>query len=251
VYREVGPLYVATPEALGHAGVDPASVDPGTEVLTAQPGSVYFVGGSVPGVRVQDVEAIDVPPYSSPPRAFITAAALDRHGWESVPAAWLVEAREPLTGDQLAEAREQAAEAGLTVEARRGQEGLSQLRSAATAVGHVLALGIVSMTVGLVRSDAAADMRTLTAVGASRRMRRAVTGATAGALALLGAVLGTAGAYAGLSAGYADDLGALLPVPVLNLVAVTVGLPVVAAAAAWLLGGGSNQPSALARNPLE
>jgi putative ABC transport system permease protein len=249
VYREVGPLYVATSEALGHAGVDPASVDPGTEVLTAQPGPVYFVGGSVPGVRVRDVEAIDVPPYSSPPRAFITTAAIDRQGWESVPAAWLVEAREPLTGDQLAAAREQAAEAGLTVEARRGQEGLSQLRSAATAVGLVLALGIVSMTVGLVRSDAAGDMRTLTAVGASRRMRRAVTGATAGALALLGAVLGTAGAYAGLSAGYADDLGALLPVPVLNLVTVTVGLPVVAAAAAWLLAG--NQPPALARNPLE
>jgi putative ABC transport system permease protein len=185
------------------------------------------------------------------PRAFITPAAIKRHGWEAVPAAWLVEARRPLTSDQRAEARELAADAGLTVEARRGQEGLSRLRSAATAAGALLALGILAMTVGLVRGEPARELRTHTAVGASRRMRRAVTGVTAGALTLLGAVLGTAGAYAGLSAGYADDLGALLPVPVLNLVAVTVGLPVVAAAAAWLLGGGSNQPSALARNPLE
>lgn len=137
------------------------------------------------------------------------------------------------------------------MEVRRGQEGLSQLRSGATAAGLLLALGILAMTVGLVRSEAAGDVRTLTAVGASRRMRRAVTGATAGALALLGAVLGTAGAYAGLSAGYADDLEALRPVPIVNLLTIAVGLPLIAATAAWLLGGGSNQPSALPRNPIE
>jgi putative ABC transport system permease protein len=236
---------------LGHLGIYTASVHPGIDVLTPQRGPLVFVGGSNPNVPVRDVDRLDVAAYSSAPRSLISPSAIDRHGWESVPAAWLVEAREPLTGDQLAEARDQAWEAGVTVEARRGQEGLSQLRSAATAVGFVLALGIVSMTVALVHSEAAADLRTLAAVGASRWMRRAVTALTAGALALLGSVLGTAGAYAGLSAGYADDLGALLPVPVLNLVTVTVGLPVVAAAAARLLGGGSNQPSALARNPLE
>ena len=249
VYREVAPLYVATPEALGHIGVNAASVDLDAEVLTPRPGPLYFVGGSVPGIAVRDIEAIDVPAYTGAPRAFITPAAIERHGWESVPAAWLVETRQPLTNDQLAEARDRAAAAGLTVEARRGQEGLSQLRSAATGAGLLLALGILAMTVGLVRSEAAGDLRTLTAVGASRRMRRALTGATAGALALLGALLGTAGAYAGLSAGYADDLGALRPVPVVNLLAVAVGLPVVAATAAWLLAG--REPPSLARNPIE
>jgi putative ABC transport system permease protein len=249
VYREVGPLYVATPEALRHAGVDPASIEPGTEVLTAQPGPLYFVGGSVPGVEVQGVEAIDVPAYSSAPRAFITPEAIARHGWVSAPAAWLVEAPEPLTGDQLAEAREQAADAGLTVEVRRGQEGLSQLRSGATAAGVLLALGIVAMTVGLVRTETAGDLRTLTAVGAPGRARRALAGVTGGALALLGAILGTAGAYAGLSAGYADDLGALRPVPVVNLLIIAVGVPIAATVTAWLLAG--REPSTLTRNPIE
>jgi putative ABC transport system permease protein len=192
---------------------------------------------------------IDVPAYTYSPRSFVTPEAIERHGWESVPEAWLVEAREPVTGEQLAAAREQAAEAGLTVEARRGQEGLSQLRSAATATGVLLALGILAMTVGLVRSEAAADLRTLTAVGAPRRMRRAVTGVTAGALALLGAVLGTAGAYAGMSAGYADDLAALRPVPVVNLLVIAVGLPLAAAVAAWLVSG--REPPSLARSPIQ
>ena len=105
------------------------------------------------------------------------------------------------------------------------------------------------MTVGLVRTETAGDLRTLTAVGAPRRVRRAVTGVTAGALALLGAVLGTAGAYAGLAAGHADDLAALRPVPVANLLTIAIGLPIVAAAAAWLLSG--REPAFVARSPMD
>jgi putative ABC transport system permease protein len=80
-------------------------------------------------------------------------------------------------------------------------------------------------------------------------VRRAVTGVTAGALALLGALLGTAVAYAGLSAGYADDLAALRPVPVANLLTIVIGLPIVAAAAAWLLAG--REPPSVARSPID
>jgi putative ABC transport system permease protein len=249
VYRKVGSLYVATPEALRHIGVDPASVGADVEVLTRQAGPLYFVGATARAVRVRDPEPIEVPAYTSLPSSFITPEALERNGWESVPAAWLIETREPVTADQLAEVREQAAEAGLRVEARDEQEGLSQLRSGATAAGVVLALGILAMTVGLVRTETAGDLRTLTAVGAPRRVRRAVTGVTAGALALLGAVLGTAGAYAGLGAGYADDLAALRPVPVANLLTIAIGLPIVAAAAAWLLAG--REPPSVARSPMD
>ena len=249
VYRAVAPLYVATSEALRYAGVDPATVDPAAEVLSPQPGPLYFVRASDPAIAVTGVETIDAPAYTAAPRAFITPSAIDRHGWESVPAAWLVESRHPLTGDQIAQARERAADAGLNIEVRQGQEALSQLRSGATAAGLLLALGIVAMTVGLVRSEAAGDVRTLTAVGATGGTRRTVSGVTAGALALLGALLGTAGAYAGLTAGFADDLQALRPVPVLNLLAIVGGLPVIAAATAWLLA--SREPSALARTPIE
>jgi putative ABC transport system permease protein len=249
VYREVGPLYVATPEALRQVGVDPASIGPDVDVLTSQGGQLYIVGSAGRPVAVRDLERIEVPAYTSSPRSFITPEALTRHGWESVPAAWLLETREPLTADQLAEAQERAADAGLRVEARSQQEGLSQLRSGATAAGVLLALGILAMTVGLVRTETAGDLRTLTAVGAPQRVRRAVTGTTAGALALLGAVLGTAGAYAGLAAGYADDLAALRPVPVANLLTIAVGLPILAATAAWLLAG--REPPSVARSPMD
>jgi putative ABC transport system permease protein len=249
VYREVGPLFVATPDALRHVGIDPASVGSDVEVLTQEAGSLYFVGAAARPIQVQDPEPIEVPAYTSSPRSFVTPEALERHGWEAVPAAWLIETRETLTADQLAEVRERAADAGLRVEARSQREGLSQLRSGATAAGVLLALGILAMTVGLVRTETAGDLRTLTAVGAPRRVRRAVTGVTAGALALLGAVLGTAGAYAGLSAGYADDLAALRPVPVANLLTIVIGLPIVAAAAAWLLAG--REPPSVARSPMD
>ena len=70
------------------------------------------------------------------------------------------------------------------------------------------------MTVGLIRSESAGDLRTLTATGATRGIRRTLTATTAGALALLGALLGVAGAYVVLAATYHDDLGYLSECPV-------------------------------------
>jgi putative ABC transport system permease protein len=55
----------------------------------------------------------------------------------------------------------------------------------------------------------------LTATGATSGIRRTLTAATAGALALLGALLGVAGAYVLLVATYYDDLGYLSHVPFL------------------------------------
>ncbi|HET7719933.1 MAG TPA: hypothetical protein VFK43_08205, partial [Acidimicrobiales bacterium] len=88
-----------------------------------------------------------------------------------------------------------------------------------------------------------------TATGASSTARRAVTGATAGALALLGAVLGTAGAYLALGAWHRSNLDTLAQPPLANLAAIVIGLPVVAGLAGWLLAG--REPSAIARRPLD
>ena len=71
----------------------------------------------------------------------------------------------------------------------------TQITDAATIFGMVLALGILAMSNGLVRSETASDQRTLTATRASGAARRTLTAATAGALALTGAVVGTAGGY--------------------------------------------------------
>jgi putative ABC transport system permease protein len=105
------------------------------------------------------------------------------------------------------------------------------------------------MTVGLIRSESAGDLRTLTATGATSQIRRTLTAITAGALALLGALLGVAGSYVVLSAIYYDDLGYLSHVPFMYLALAVLGVPLAAAAASWLLAG--REPPAIARTVIE
>ena len=63
-----------------------------------------------------------------------------------------------------------------------------------------IAFGVLAASVGLIRSETARDLRTLTAAGASAATRRMITAATAAALGLLGAILGVAAAViAGLA----------------------------------------------------
>ena len=183
-------------------------------------------------------------------RSFITLDGLRRHGWKQIPAGWLVESSRPLTSDQIADARDVAADAGLTIEVRaREQPSHATVMAIATAAGALLALAILAMTVGLIRSESAGDLRTLTATGATSRIRRTLTATTAGALALLGALLGVAGAYVVLAATYHDDLGYLSDVPVLYLALAVVGVPLAATAAGWLLAG--REPPAIARPAIE
>jgi putative ABC transport system permease protein len=181
--------------------------------------------------------------------AFITLDGLRRHGFKQVPAGWLVVSNKPLTSDRIADARALAADAGLTLEVRREATSLATVRAIATAAGALLALGILAMTVGLIRSQSAGELRTLTATGATSRIRRTLTATTAGALALLGALLGVAGAYVVLTATYHDDLGYLSDVPVLYLALAVVGVPLAATAARWLLA--AREPSAIARTVIE
>jgi putative ABC transport system permease protein len=105
------------------------------------------------------------------------------------------------------------------------------------------------MTVGLIRSESAGDLRTLTAAGATSRVRRTLTAATSGGLAFLGALLGVAGAYVVVVATYLDDLGHLSRIPVLYLVLMVVGVPWAAIAAGWLLAG--REPPAISRPAIE
>jgi putative ABC transport system permease protein len=170
-------------------------------------------------------------------------------GLQPTPAAWLIQTRHPLTAAQIQTAQKAAASAGLYVETRNQQTSLAPLRDWSTAAGILLALGVLAMTVGLIRSETANDLRTLAATGASSTTRRILTGATAGALALLGAILGTAGAYGALLAWHHSDLSPLGRVPVIHLVVILAGLPVIATVAGWLLAGG--EPLVIARRPLE
>ena len=183
------------------------------------------------------------------PASFITLDGLRRHGLTQIPSGWLVESSRPLTGEQVSDARAFAAAGGLTIEAQRETTSFTTLIAIATAAGAFLALAILAMTVGLIRSESAGDLRTLTATGATSGIRRMLTAATAGALAFLGALLGVAGAYLMLAAAYFDKLDHLGRIPVLYLALMVIGIPLAATAAGWLLAG--REPPAIARAAIE
>jgi hypothetical protein len=105
-------------------------------------------------------------------------------------------------------------------------------------------------TFGLIRSEAAPDLRTLTATGASATTRRTITAATAAALGLLGAILGMAGAViAGLAWGHSSLSIMFSGVLLTDVLILLVGLPLAAAAGGWLLAG--REPEVIAGQPLD
>jgi len=272
-----GQVYVATPQLLAAFGISASQVDPAADILTMRPGlsglSVmqlvygnYF--GEGPGGRgqnafpcpaneclarpvIQEVGAL--PSGTSAPNTVITEHAVRKLGLQVSTSGWLILAPHDPTAAQITNARLTAAGAGLTIETRNSAPSSAEITNWATVFGIVLALGILAMSVGLIRSETAGDLRTLAATGASGSTRRALTAATAGALALFGAVLGTVVAYVGVLA-YASDnqldgLSELSSVPIANLAIIIVGMPLLAALVGWLLAG--REPPAIARQPIE
>ncbi len=250
------PLFVATPAVLQRYGIQPGDINPTTDLLTSRSSLAgYQLIGTSRGTQRRlpnwqpKAQTVPLPAYTSDPTTLITTHAVHSLGLTSVPVGWLVQTPRPLTAAQIDNAQQVAIAAGLSIETRPTQASLSQLRTDATAAGIAVALGVLAMTVGLIRSETARDLRTLTATGASGGTRRALTGATAGALALLGALIGTAGAYLALIAWYHRNLHWLGFPPITNLTGILVGLPAAAAIAGWLLAG--RQPPAITRQPLD
>jgi putative ABC transport system permease protein len=280
-----GQVYVATPQLLRAFGISAAQVSPGADILSMRPGlstlskmqlvyGGYFNSSSPPpgvgpgGGRqsfpcpknsclanpvIQEVSAL--PSGTSAPNTVITQHAISTlHLGGSVTAdGWLIQTPSPPTATQITSARHTAAAAGLTIETKNSIPSVAVIIGWATVFGIVLALGILAMTLGLIRSETAGDLRTLTATGASGWTRRTLTGATAGALALAGAVLGTVAAYVA-AIGYSwdnqlDGLSELKSVPTTSLLLILVGMPLAAAVAGWLLAG--REPAAIAHQPME
>jgi putative ABC transport system permease protein len=261
-------LYIATPALLRYLGIDQAEVDPNTDFLidnsvrtdelvtvrfeTATRGEPRLIRRAVTNIQKIDSRKLFGSPKGETgmaPTSFITLDGLRRRGWKQLPSGWLVEPSRPLTSEQVSDARDLAAAGGLAIETRRESTSFTTLIAIATAAGALLALAILAMTVGLIRSESAGDLRTLTATGATSRIRRTLTAATAGGLAFLGALLGVAGAYVMLTATYHDKLDYLGRIPALYLVLMVVGIPVAAAAAGWLLAG--REPPTIARAVIE
>jgi len=260
-------MYVATPALLKTFGISASDVNPAADVLTARPGlpstgGLALVSGSYtiqgpPGCPagmcilnpvIQEVSKL--PAGQAVPNIVITEQAVRALHETIVPVGWLVQAPAALTPVQINAARQAAVTLGTTIETKSGQLGLGQISEGATIGGILIALGVLAMTVGLIRSETASDLRTLTATGAGARTRRALTGVTAGAIALLGAALGTVAALlASLAWAHSSLTGTFGNVPWSDIGLLVIGMPLIAAAAGWLLGG--RAPSAVSRQPLE
>jgi putative ABC transport system permease protein len=247
-------VYVATPALLAEFGITPGQIGTATEFITSRTDlnamtvfdpSTRANPTTTPSIRVVN----QLPAYRSDPNVLVTTYGMHAFGLAAMPDSWLFHAPSALTSAQITAARRAAASAGLLIETRSAPKSFAPLRNWSTAAGILVALGVLAMTVGLIRSEAGRDLRTLTATGASSRTRRTITGATTGTLALLGAALGTAGAYATLLAWHHSDLHSMTNVPWINLVLIVIALPALATAAGWLLAG--REPPAISRQPLE
>jgi putative ABC transport system permease protein len=167
---------------------------------------------------------------------------------------WLIQGSQPFTAAQISNAELAASTTQLAVESKNDQPSSSAVINWATIFGIVIALGVLGMSVGLVRSETAGDLRTLAATGASSYTRRTLTAVTAGALGFLGALLGTAGGYIGLIGWLRGNslnggIGSLGNVPVADLLLILFGMPAFAAIVGWLFAG--REQSAMAHQAIE
>jgi putative ABC transport system permease protein len=284
-----GPLYVATPQLLHAFGITSSQYSPTADILTARPGlsglsKMQLLYGNGPGPSkgggapqfggqnanswpcpkgsclanppIDEVSAL--PSGTSAPNTVITEHAIRTLHLQTGPsgvAGWLIQTADPLSSAQIHNARLAAAAVNMTVETRSSIPTSATIVDWATVFGIVLALAILAMSVGLIRSETASDLRTLAATGASGRTRRNLTAATAGALGFTGAVLGIVGGYVGTAGWFRTNslnggLGAIFTtVPVTNLLIILIGMPLVAAIGGWVFAG--RQPRDLGRQPLE
>jgi putative ABC transport system permease protein len=252
-------VYVATPQLLATYGITAGQIAPGTDILTIRPGMAnlpdmeltwgdYGVQQGPGGFTHKD----SVLPSCTlsddcltSPRMQTLSVLLQTHL-----AGWLVQAPAPLTAAQVNVARQFALTYGATAETESASLGPGEFADGATALGIVIALGVLATTVGLIRAESAPDLCTLTATGASTTTRRMITPATAAALGLFGAILGMAGAVIAGLAWARSNLSVMFgDVPLTDVLILVPGLPLIAAAAGWLLA--DREPKVIARQPLD
>ena len=201
---------------------------------------------------IQEIGAL--PTGTSAPNTVITEHAIRKFHIKVTTNDWLIEGTQPFSAAQIANAQLAASTSQLSVESKNDQPSSSAVIGWATILGIVIALGVLGMSVGLVRSETAGDLRTLTATGASSYTRRTLTAVTAGALGFLGALLGVVGGYIAMigwlrSNSANGGIAALGNIPVADLLLILAGMPAFAAIVGWLFAG--REPSAMAHPAIE
>ena len=287
-----GQIYVATPALLRAYGINPSSIPSDVDVLSSRPGlmgsgvQLTFGGGggkgggqlvgpgsgggggpgsgntnscSTEGCIAHPVvlEEARLPTGTDAPNTVITVSALrrlhlaDQSGLDG----WIIQTNSPISAAQITNAQALAATDNLSVESRNDAPTSHEIVNWTTVFAIGLALGILAMSIGLIRSETASELRTLTATGAGSRTRRTLAAVTAGGLALLGALLGTGAAYVGLvgwfeanalEGGLSDIIG---HIPWTNLLLIVIAMPIVATIVGWMLAG--RDPSRISTRPME
>ncbi len=275
-----GSVYVATPQLLATYGITASQIAPGTDVLTSRPGLAGLphmqmiwpssgngsetdgssepagIGGPsctlsndcLASPAMQTVSSL--PGGTDAPNTVITEYAVREYRLQAQLSGWLIQAPAPLTAAQIRAARRAVLAFQAPLEIASGGTDFGEIADVGTALGILIALGVLAACVGLIRSETAPDLRTLSATGASTTTRRTITAATTAALGLLGAVLGMAFAVAASLVWAHASLSALFgDVPTADVLILLIGLPLVAAAGGWLLAG--REPMVIARQPLD
>ncbi len=274
-----GQIYVATPELLQAFGIKASQINPNADVLSSRPGlsgvsNMTFTYGSGNGNGpgsgppsqsrcsaatdclanpvIQEVGAL--PNGTSAPNTVITEHAMKEFHIQATTTDWLVLGTQAFSASQIASAQLAASTTELSVESKNDQPTSFAVIGWATIFGIVIALGVLGMSVGLIRSETASDLRTLAATGASSYTRRTLSAVTAGALGFLGALLGTVGGYVALIGWLRGNslnggISSLGNVPVGDLLIILLGMPAFAALVAWLFAG--REPTAIAQQPIE
>ena len=275
-----GTVYVATPQLLATYRIKASQIAQGTDILTMRPGlagephmEMLWNTGSVSDASVPPpnpgtaggppctlsskclaspaiTTVSSLPSGTAAPNTVITEYAVNRYHMQAQLSGWLIQAPSPLTAAQLRAVQQFGNANEVQVLTPTSNPSLDDFTDSATALGIVIALSVLAMSVGLIRSETAPDLRTLTATGASGMTRRMITAATAAALGLLGAVLGMAGAVvAGMAWLHKGVTATAGGVSLTDIVILLIGLPLAAATGGWLFAG--REPPAVARQPLE
>ena len=185
-----GSVYVATPQLLATYGIKASQIGPHTDFLTSRPGlaglphmqMIWQAGngsepdGSQPAAiggqsctpsndclaspAMQTVS--NLPSGFSAPNTVLTEHAVRKYHLQTQLSGWLIQAPAPLTATQIQAARQVHSPPGAARDRLR-RPGTRRDRRRGTALGIIIALGVLAASVGLIRSEAAPDLRTLTA----------------------------------------------------------------------------------------
>jgi putative ABC transport system permease protein len=251
-----GALYVATPQLLSAFGISPSEINPTADILTSRPGLSGISGlaldvssgskfSSGPGAAIATAVIQEIPALPSgvhAPNTVITERAMRKFHIAATTTDWLIQGTQPFTAAQIANAERTASTSQLSVESKNDEPTSSSVIGTAALFGALVALAVLAMSVGLVRSETAGDLRTLAATGASSSTRRTITAVTAGALGFLGTLLGVVGGYIAMigylrSNSLNGGIAALGNVPLADLGLLLFAMPAFAAGVAWLVAG--------------